>query len=99
MALEENRESSEEDALAFSKFSALLIIGMALIVVGIMVILLVAVLYGGGSASASAIIFIGPFPIIIGAGPDATWIVPISIIIAILSIVVFLVMNRKLKLS
>lgn len=48
-----------------------------------------------GSASAGAVIFIGPFPIIIGVGPDAPLIVLFSIIIAILSIAVFLVINKN----
>ncbi|MCX8154064.1 MAG: DUF131 domain-containing protein [Candidatus Bathyarchaeota archaeon] len=99
MAIEENRETFEEDVPAYRKIFALLMIGIILIVVGMMVILLATVLYGGGSANAGAIIFIGPFPIVIGAGPDAAFMVSVSIIIAVLSIVVFLVINRKWRLS
>ena len=80
-----------------ARFFLLLTAGFVLVFVGIAVILVAAVLSGGGSASSGAVIFIGPFPIVIGAGPDATWLVLFGIIIAVLSIVMFLVMNRKMR--
>jgi uncharacterized membrane protein len=76
-----------------------LVLGFVLVFIGIIVIFIAAVLFGGGSASAGAVIFIGPFPIVIGAGPDVTLIVLFSIILAVLSVVVFLVMNRRLRRS
>jgi uncharacterized membrane protein len=90
-------ETVEESVNANSRFFWLLIAGFVLVFVGITVIFVAAVLYSGGSASAGAVIFIGPFPIVIGAGPDVTWIVLLSIIIAVLSVVVFLVMNRRMR--
>jgi uncharacterized membrane protein len=90
-----SQETAEEGITVSSKL--FLILGFALVVVGIIVILIATVLYGGGSASAGAVIFIGPFPIVIGAGPDVTWIVLFSIILAVLSVVVFLVMNRRIR--
>jgi uncharacterized membrane protein len=94
---EENRETVEEGIAISSRFFLLLFLGFILVVVGVAVILVASVLYGGGSVSGGAVIFIGPFPIVIGAGPDVTWIVFFSIILAVLSVVVFLVMNRKMK--
>ena len=94
---EENRETVEEGITVSSRFFLLLILGFAIIIVGIILILIAAVLYGGGSANAGAVIFIGPFPIVIGAGPDVTWIVLFSMILAVLSVVMFLVMNRKIR--
>ena len=49
----------------------------------------------GDSASFGGVIFIGPFPIVFGAGPDAVWLVAIAITIAVVSIVVFLTMRRR----
>ena len=92
---EERRDNFEEGAPVSSRVFLLLISGFVLIFVGITFILIAMVFYGGGSASAGMVIFIGPFPIVIGAGPDATLIVLFSIIIAVLSVVVFLVLNRK----
>jgi uncharacterized membrane protein len=56
-----------------------------------------SVLYGGGSVSGGVVIFIGPFPIVIGAGPDVSVIILVSVILAVLSVVVFLVMNRTVR--
>jgi uncharacterized membrane protein len=94
---EEAGETGEEGVSLADHFFLLLIVGVVLVFVGVAVVLIAAVLYSGGSASAGVIIFIGPFPIVIGAGPDATWIVLISIILAVLSVVVFLFMNRRMR--
>jgi uncharacterized membrane protein len=74
-----------------------LILGFVLVFVGIIVVLVAAVLYGGGSANFGGIIFIGPFPIVIGAGPDATLMVLFGIILAVLSVIMFIVMSRRIK--
>jgi uncharacterized membrane protein len=96
-AEEENIETVEDGITAPDRLFLLLMLGFALVIVGIAVILVATVLYSGGSASAGAVIFIGPFPIVIGAGPDVTLIVLFSIILAVLSVVVFLVMNRRVR--
>jgi uncharacterized membrane protein len=96
---EENRETVEEGITVSSRLFLFLVLGFVLVFIGIIVIFIATVLYGGGSASAGAVIFIGPFPIVIGAGPDVTLIVLFSIILAVLSVVVFLVMNRRLRRS
>ena len=94
---EANQEAVEKEDTFSPNFFWFLILGFALVFMGIAVILIAAVLYGGGSASVGAVIFIGPFPIVVGAGPDVTWIVLLSIIIAVLSIMVFLIMNRRIR--
>jgi uncharacterized membrane protein len=94
---EESRETVEEGTTVSNRFFLLLILGFVLVFVGIAVILVATVLYGSGSASVGAVIFIGPIPIVIGAGPETTVIILFSIIIAVLSIVVLLVMNRKIR--
>ena len=92
----ENLETVEEGIHVSSSLFLLLILGFVLVVVGMAVILVAAVL-GGGSASGGVVIFIGPFPIVIGAGPDVSWIVLFSVILAVLSVVMFLVLNRKVR--
>lgn len=94
---EESGETVEEDVGLADRFFLLLIVGVIIVFVGVAVVLIAAVLYSGGSVSAGVIIFIGPFPIVIGAGPDATWIVLVSVILAVLSVIVFLVMNRRMR--
>jgi uncharacterized membrane protein len=83
-----------EDFIIPSRFLAFLILGIILVLVGI-VVLVVASFVFGSSESAGVVIFIGPFPIVLGTGPDSTWLILIGIIIATLSIVLSLVMNRR----
>jgi uncharacterized membrane protein len=50
----------------------------------------------GSSGSVGVVILIGPFPIVFGSGPNAFWLILIGIILAFVSIVLFLVMNRRI---
>jgi uncharacterized membrane protein len=95
---EGNMETSGEGMPVHSRFFLLLLTGFVLVVVGVVVVLVAMVLTGSGSVSGGAVIFIGPFPIVIGAGPDATWLVLFGIILSVLSMVVFFVMRRKMRL-
>jgi len=98
VADEKSQETAEEGVTVSSRLFLFLVLGFVLVFVGIIVLLIAAVLYGGGSASAGAVIFIWPFfPIVIGAGSDVTLIVLFSIILAVLGVVVFLVINRRLR--
>lgn len=87
---------STEQSSIFQKLFLLFIIGFFLIFVGI-IILMVAAVLSDGSANFGAFIFIGPFPIVVGAGPEAPWMILFAIILAVLSIVLFLVLRRERK--
>jgi uncharacterized membrane protein len=89
------QETEDEDITVSSRLLGFLILGIALVFVGI-VVLVVASLAFGSSGSVGIVIFIGPIPIVIGSGPNADWLILIGIILAVLSIVLFLVMNRRL---
>jgi uncharacterized membrane protein len=93
---EELKETYDQASNTFSKLFLLLISGFILAFVGF-VILLIAGISNGGSVSSGAVIFIGPIPIIIGAGANATWIILSSIVIAILSVLMFFIVSRKRK--
>jgi uncharacterized membrane protein len=69
-------------------------VGLGIIIVGVILVFLAAVL-SGGSGSVGGVIFIGPFPIVFGAGPDATWLIVVSIVIAVLMFVLFFVLRRR----
>jgi uncharacterized membrane protein len=56
---------------------------------------LTAVFCNEGSISFGIIIFIGPFPMVVGAGPEATWMILLATILSILSIVIFLILRRE----
>ena len=92
MASEE--ETEEEGIAVSSRLLAFLILGIVLFLLGVVVLVIVSVVFSS-SASVGVVIFIGPFPIVFGAGPNATWLIIIGIILAVLSVIVFLVMNRR----
>jgi len=89
---------ASEQPSVFQKFFLLFIIGFFLIFVGI-ILLIVATVLSDSSANFGVFIFIGPFPIVVGAGPEAPWMVLFAIILAALSIIMFLVLRRERKKS
>ncbi len=89
-------EESEEDGVAIpNRLFGVLVLGITLIFVGIAVVVLSLVLSGFGSVG--GVIFIGPLPIVFGAGPNSTWLIIISLVIAVLSIILFIVINRRTR--
>jgi len=85
---------ANNEADGFRKTILLFVLGFFIIFLGI-IILVIATVLSGNSANFGALIFIGPFPIVIGAGPEATWMVLLAIILGVLTIVMFLILRRK----
>lgn len=73
----------------------LFFIGFFIILVGIIITVAVALLFSEGVGSFGGFILIGPFPIVFGAGPEATWLAIFAIILGVLSIVLFLILWRR----
>jgi uncharacterized membrane protein len=93
------QDAAEEEGGVSSRFFFFLVLGLILVFVGVSVIVVAAFLSGGGSGSFGGAIFIGPFPIVFGVGSDASWVIIISVVLAILSVILFIVMNRRTKTS
>jgi uncharacterized membrane protein len=91
---EDTKGANDENAMP-QKFLILFIVGFFIILVGIIILMVTTILYGEDSANFGALIFIGPLPIVVGAGPEATWMFLFAIILAVLSIVTFLIMRRR----
>jgi len=87
-------KSVDDKPNRFQKFFTLFLIGFFMIVAGI-ILMVIAVLFGDSSVRFGA--FIGPFPIVIGAGSEAPWMVGFAIILAVLSIVMFLILRREIE--
>ena len=87
---------TNDNSSTFQKSIILFIIGFFIIFVGI-IILMVATVLSNGSANFGAFIFIGLFPIVVGAGPEAPLMILFAIILAVLSIIMFLVLRRERK--
>jgi uncharacterized membrane protein len=89
-------EDDDEGVLISDRFFGLIVLGIALVFVGI-AILVVASLSQGGSGSVGVVIFIGPFPIVFGSGPNSIWLILIGITLGVLSLVLFLIINRRYR--
>jgi uncharacterized membrane protein len=89
-------EYANHAANRFQNFLILFVIGFFIVFAGV-IVLMVAAVVSGGSADFGAFIFIGPFPIVAGVGLQATWVVLFAIILAVLSILMFLILRRETK--
>lgn len=72
----------------------LLLAGFSLILVGV-VFVVVATILLGGTVSFGGIIFVGPIPIIFGAGPDYFLVIILALFLTVLSVVVFILLHKK----
>lgn len=69
-------------------------IGFATILTG-MIILIIASFLSSSNSSFGAFILIGPIPIVIGAGPEAQWLVLFAMITTIISVITLWTMRKK----
>ena len=92
----EDDQKAEEEMEIPKWFSWLFAAGFAVVFIGIALVVFAAV-FGdaSGSLSSGVVILLGPFPIVFGSGPDAVWLILIGIVIAIISLVSFVVLRRK----
>lgn len=95
MQTAETSKSADEEPNTPRKFLTLLILGFSTMIVGLILVAFAAIVSHGGSASFGGIIFIGPFPIVFGAGPRAQWLILFALIPAVLSIIMLLMSCRK----
>jgi uncharacterized membrane protein len=93
MLTRETAEPSNEDTPR--KLFALFILGFLTMIVGMILVAIATIVSQGGSTSVGGIIFIGPIPIVFGAGPDAQWLILFAIILAVLTVIMFLSLCRK----
>jgi uncharacterized membrane protein len=90
-----DEETENEGVSVPSRLLGFLLLGIALVFIGITVLVVVSLV--GGSGSVGGVILIGPIPIVFGAGPDAGWLIVVGGIVTVLSVVLFLVMNRRAR--
>jgi uncharacterized membrane protein len=92
-----NEGNTETEGIAVSsRLFGLVVLGISLVFVGVAVIIAASAL-SGGSGSVGGVILIGPIPIVFGTGPDAAWLIVLSVVLTIISVVLFLIMNRRIK--
>ncbi len=90
-------EDSEDEGIGLSgRLLGLLLLGITLIFVGIAVFVVASVVLGN-SGNVGGVILIGPIPIVFGAGTFSIWLIVVSVILTVVSIILFLIMNRRSK--
>lgn len=72
----------------------LFFLGFLLIFIGIVLVTTAAVL-SGTSANFGAIVFIGPIPIVLGAGPNSIWMIILAVAITIVGLILFLLLRKQ----
>ncbi len=87
-------ENESEDTAYEGKISTVVFVGLAITIVGVALVFLASVL-NGDSGSVGGVIFIGPFPIVFGAGPSAVWLILVSLVIAALIVVLLMIWRRR----
>jgi len=73
----------------------LFLIGLFLMFAGVIVLVVSALLGGDGTVSGGAIIFVGPIPIVLGAGPHAFLAIVVAAVLTVIGFIVFLWMRRR----
>ncbi|MCW4044432.1 MAG: DUF131 domain-containing protein [Candidatus Bathyarchaeota archaeon] len=92
---DEKTRDTEEGVAAQKGFFPFLFAGFILVFIGIAIIAAATLFQAGNSVDFGAVIFIGPIPIVLGAGPDATLIVFLSAILAVLSVIIAVAMSKR----
>jgi len=88
-------EVEQEQELASSLPMKLFLIGFFLMFAGVIVLMASALLGGDGTMSAGAIIYVGPIPIIFGAGPYAFLAIVLAAVLTIIGFIVFFLMRKQ----
>jgi len=90
----ETDEYADEGGGFSNRLFGFLLLGVALVFIGIIALVVVSLALGS-SGSVGGVILIGPIPIIFGSGPNASWLIIISVILMVISLILFFVMNRR----
>ena len=94
--IDEDDQEAEENSASFRRFTLLFATGFIVVFIGIILVMAASAFGGNGSASSGIIIFVGPFPIVFGAGPSVELLILIGVVLAALSVVIFVLMRRKM---
>jgi uncharacterized membrane protein len=92
-----DEDKTEAEGVAVSsRLLGVVVLGISLVFVGVAVIIAASAL-SGGFGSVGGVILIGPFPIVFGTGPDAALLIVLSVVLTIISFVLFIILNRRVK--
>lgn len=87
------QETPVSEVFPWSTPFKLFLLSFLLILIGTIFTLIASVL--PGTFSMGAIIFLGPIPIILGAGPHLIWVIILAFALTILGIVAFITLRKR----
>jgi uncharacterized membrane protein len=79
------------------RLSWIFLASLALIFIGMVAMMIATLTQTHGTTSGGAVILIGPIPIILGSGPESTWLILLAAIITAIALVVSLLARRKAR--
>jgi uncharacterized membrane protein len=91
--LSQATQATEETMLSATPFK-LFFLGFFLMFAGVIVLFIASAFQGNTSVSGGLLVFIGPFPIILGAGPHAFLAIFLAAVLTIVGFVVFFWLRR-----
>ena len=74
----------------------LLTMGFFLVFIG-MILVAVSFVFSGGTASFGGIVFVGPLPIIIGAGPNYLFAIILAFFLTVFGLVAFILLRKRVQ--
>ena len=77
--------------------SWILLASFALLFVGMVVMMIASFTQGQSTTSGGAVILIGPIPIIVGSGPESSWLILLAAIITAIMVVISLLARAKMR--
>lgn len=89
------QENHEQELRIQRKLLPILIVGFVTMTAGLILVAVATVFIQSGETSFAGIIFIGPFPIIFGAGPGAQWLILVLMTLAVLMLIMLIILRRK----
>jgi uncharacterized membrane protein len=60
-----------------------------------MILITLTAVLSGTSANFGAIIFIGPIPIVLSAGPNSNWMIILAVAVTIVGAILFLLLRKQ----
>ena len=75
--------------------SWIFLVSFALVLIGMIVMMVASFTQSQGQTSGGVVILIGPIPIILGSGPESTWLIALAAFITVIALVVFLLARKK----
>ena len=73
------------------------LVSFALVLAGMVVMMIAFFSEGYGQGGGGAVILIGPIPIILGSGPDSTWLILLASVITMIAFALLLLTRRKIR--